>query len=127
MTNIEEINNKIKEQYGEDYIVIPTKKEKWILCYKGKELINGNSHRYLKVAVFSYLGRLKHKTYEKRTFLTPKAPKYCHNIETLNEHINYMIERYERHNKSKLKISIYNGDKSNGSDEYEGEKILLEE
>jgi len=47
-------------------------------------------------------------------------------MEELNTKINNIIEEFERHNKCKLKISIYNGDKTNGSYEYEGDKLLLE-
>ena len=47
-------------------------------------------------------------------------------MEELNNKINNLISEYEYKNKCKLKISVYNGDKSYNGLEFEGDKILLE-
>lgn len=56
------------------------------------------------------------------------------NLEELNQYINDLITRFELQNKTKLNISVYNGDKRatrfelGGISfyEFEGDKILLE-
>jgi hypothetical protein len=47
-------------------------------------------------------------------------------MEELNNKINNMIAEYECNEGCKLKISVYNGDKSYNGLEFEGDKILLE-
>jgi len=47
-------------------------------------------------------------------------------LDNLNHKINDIISEYEYKNNCKLKISVYNGDKSFNDKEFEGDKILLE-
>ena len=47
-------------------------------------------------------------------------------MEEINNKINNLISEYEYKNKCKLRLTIYNGDKSYNGKEWEGDKILID-